>query len=128
MTYRRAMRACANPRCPNLTTAKWCASCDADRAPLRREVQRRKDLERLNDPEVRHATEVHRSPAWTATSKRYREEHPICENPHGWHRDVRPSTEVHHIVPIAHGGAELDESNLMALCAKCHKRMEREDS
>ncbi len=32
----------------------------------------------------------------------------------------RPSTEVHHIKPIADGGEPYDMANLMPLCRQCH--------
>jgi hypothetical protein len=35
---------------------------------------------------------------------------------------VELATDVDHIVPIARGGAELDQSNLQSLCHLCHTR------
>ena len=35
---------------------------------------------------------------------------------------ITPAVIVDHIVPIAEGGAELDESNLQSLCPACHNR------
>jgi 5-methylcytosine-specific restriction protein A len=32
------------------------------------------------------------------------------------------ATDVDHIVPIAQGGAELDQANLQSLCHECHSR------
>lgn len=35
--------------------------------------------------------------------------------------------ECDHIIPIALGGAELDQINLQTLCVKCHKEKTKED-
>ena len=36
---------------------------------------------------------------------------------------VTPATEIHHIVPLAEGGARLDEANCVALCHSCHSKI-----
>ncbi|MCS7256101.1 MAG: HNH endonuclease signature motif containing protein [Thermomicrobium sp.] len=36
-----------------------------------------------------------------------------------------PATEVHHIVPLSSGGTH-DRTNLMPLCARCHRRVTTE--
>jgi len=33
---------------------------------------------------------------------------------------TKKKLEAHHIIPLAHGGEELLESNLIALCRNCH--------
>lgn len=71
---------------------------------------------------------------WTKLSQRILREHPICERcisdipPR-----VTPSQEVHHIIPFRTGKNRdeqlallLDESNLIALCTKCHKEYHRQ--
>lgn len=46
--------------------------------------------------------------------------HPVCN---GYGRPCgRPATEADHVVPIADGGARLDEANLQPLCKGCHSR------
>ena len=55
-------------------------------------------------------------------SRAKRANHPMCEECH-----VRPSVEVHHIIPwhasIVH---RLDASNLVACCRDCHERLEKQ--
>ena len=35
---------------------------------------------------------------------------------------IASATDVDHIVPIADGGAPLDQANLQSLCHECHSR------
>ena len=35
---------------------------------------------------------------------------------------LTPTEEIHHIVPLSHGGTHADD-NLMALCKPCHSRI-----
>lgn len=42
---------------------------------------------------------------------------PACE-----HCSATTGLQVHHIVPIAHGGPVTDQSNLQTLCKACHNR------
>jgi 5-methylcytosine-specific restriction protein A len=58
---------------------------------------------------------------WRKLSKLYLKSHPLCTecNRHG---KLTPATEVHHIIPIAHGGTG-DFSNLMPLCKICHSKI-----
>lgn len=49
---------------------------------------------------------------------------PLCADPFGVHAEqkrVEVATQVDHIVPRADGGTD-DESNLQALCERCHTR------
>jgi len=55
-----------------------------------------------------------RSGKWRAVRNSYIEAHPNCE------RCGKPATDVHHVIPFAVGGPELDPDNLMALCDECH--------
>lgn len=41
---------------------------------------------------------------------------------------VRLANEVHHVVPLHLGGAELDEDNLLAVNDDCHKRITAEEA
>ncbi len=50
--------------------------------------------------------------------------HPLCEMCRKAGRFTE-ATEVHHILPLAHGGTH-DEENLMALCKACHSRISAE--
>ena len=33
---------------------------------------------------------------------------------------TKKNLEAHHVIPLAHGGEELEESNLIGLCRNCH--------
>lgn len=68
-------------------------------------------------------SEYHRSTGWFYSSARWRRfrtwflrRHPICVE------CSAPATQVDHIIPIANGGAKLDESNCQPLCASCHSK------
>jgi len=52
---------------------------------------------------------------WTAFRNMYIRQHPICV------RCSSVATVVHHIKPIDQGGDKHDESNLEALCRRCHE-------
>src|SRR5690606_5550427 len=77
------------------------------------------------DPQV---AKIHQSNAWKRLSARWLRRFPVCADPFGWHaRDGRhePSTQVHHIVPIRVDPSRwADPDNLMAVCAKCHARLD----
>lgn len=65
---------------------------------------------------------VYGTPAWRAISKRILEERPLCETA----TCKRRSQHVDHRVPRAMGGTD-DDSNLVALCNRCHgKKTARE--
>ncbi len=50
----------------------------------------------------------------------------MCENPRRLHSEIKPSEEVHHIVPLIENlSLGLDPTNLMALCCKCHTVVEK---
>ena len=61
---------------------------------------------------------------WRKIRNRYIKAHPLCEECLKAER-LTPSKEVHHVVPINHGGTH-DENNLMALCKSCHSRITAE--
>lgn len=57
---------------------------------------------------------------WRRLRKRFLDRHPLCQDchAHGW---LVGATDVDHIVPKRRGGTD-DESNLQALCHRCHSR------
>lgn len=57
------------------------------------------------------------SAAWSKFAATYRRAHPVCE------RCGKLAFIVHHKIPLAEGGAQFDEANLMALCFKCHEQV-----
>ena len=59
---------------------------------------------------------------WFEFSKQYRIDHPLCVCCKLLGRRV-PSTEVDHIIPCkVRPDIMYDESNLQALCGKCHRK------
>jgi 5-methylcytosine-specific restriction endonuclease McrA len=57
---------------------------------------------------------------WKQLSERYRAHYPLCEDCLKQGK-VTPSSEVHHIVPIAVDQSQrLTWTNLVALCNTCH--------
>lgn len=59
-------------------------------------------------------------PDWPEKSAQFLKAHPICQN-----RGTAPSTETHHKIPRRLGGTD-NEDNLMAVCSKCHKKLDNE--
>lgn len=61
------------------------------------------------------------SGAWRRVSRETRANHPFCQV-----CAVRPSTEVHHLVPWKESETHrLDARNLVAVCRDCHEQLER---
>ncbi len=54
--------------------------------------------------------------------KRFRREHPICEDPFKIHnKTIIPSHHIHHIIPLEKDPSKcFDKDNLIALCPFCH--------
>ena len=63
---------------------------------------------------------------WDDLSRRYRANHPMCEECLR-HDRFTAAREVHHVVPIAvDPSRRLDWSNLMAVCRGCHQKLDKE--
>ena len=61
----------------------------------------------------------YQTPAWRAMSRHVRQRDKyLCQ---GCLPRTVAARAVHHIVPIADGGERLKESNLISLCADCHR-------
>ena len=58
---------------------------------------------------------------WRRLRNRYMSKHPLCERCLQEGR-MTPATECHHVLPLKDGGLNV-ESNLMALCQSCHKKI-----
>lgn len=63
--------------------------------------------------------------SWVKLRAEFMREHPLCElcEKKGL---IVLAEEVHHIKPIADGGARLDKRNLQALCKACHTKITNE--
>lgn len=102
-------RPCSFPGCPKLTDGRYCE------AHAKHEARRYERYDR--DPETRRRY----GSAWRKIRARFVAEHPLCEECLKQKR-LTPTEEVHHILPLAHGGTH-DASNLMALCKSCHSKI-----
>lgn len=58
------------------------------------------------------------------TRPMYLRRHPLCQVCE-FHGRTTPAAEVHHILPISQGGAVHDFDNLLAVCHRCHRHVER---
>ena len=61
------------------------------------------------------------SSAWKALRNAHRIKEPLCRV-HAQAGYTVVAEMVDHIVPIARGGAPLDDDNLESLCCSCHQR------
>jgi 5-methylcytosine-specific restriction protein A len=84
------------------------------------------------DERRRHgvANRVRQSKQWRKLRKQFAADHPLCADPFGWHKQdgvTVPMAHVHHIIPIVKNvDLAYDKKNLMAVCVKCHNKLERE--
>ena len=100
---------CRYPGCPKLTEERYCE-------------EHKKLVDQQYDRYGRDPVAKKRyGSAWRKIRARFLAEHPLCEQCRKEGR-LTKATEVHHIVPLDHGGTH-DESNLMALCKPCHSRI-----
>jgi len=106
----RLPRECAYPGCTRLTVERYCAEC-AERG---RALDRERERERYRRRKRRQAR------GYDATYDRLRAQ-VLAQSPH-CARCGAPATEVHHVVPLSHGGAN-KLTNLVPLCAKCHRAL-----
>ena len=101
---------CSYPGCPELTTERFCE-------------KHKKLANRQYDRYSRDkaARKIYGSSEWKKIRARFLAAHPLCEQCRKEGR-LTVATEVHHILPLRHGGTHADE-NLMALCKPCHSRI-----
>ncbi|OFV90129.1 MAG: hypothetical protein A3H95_13885 [Acidobacteria bacterium RIFCSPLOWO2_02_FULL_64_15] len=110
-------RPCLEPRCPNLTEGGGRCAQHARAYDLQRGSAKARGYDS----------------AWAKFSKNWRQRFPLC----GMRRDgqlhaehsqcvqegrTSPAACVDHIVSMANGGAQYDESNLQSLCLMCNNR------
>lgn len=88
------------------------------------------DRRRHNDPDLAAAARFRNSPKWRRISRAFLSEHPMCADPFGTHAragNTASAQDVHHITPIVAAPEMADQwENLMALCRRCHNRIERQ--
>lgn len=106
---RKPKRPCSYPGCPNLTEGRFCEEHQ------KHENKRYEKYDR--DPVIRRRY----GRAWKRIRDAYVREHPFCEE--CFRKGIIvPVEEVHHIKPLAEGGAH-DKKNLISLCKSCHARI-----
>ena len=106
---RKPKQPCRYPGCPRLTDERY---CEAHRKMASLQYERY----------GRDAVAKRRyGSAWQKIRARVLAAHPLCEQCRKEGR-LTVATEVHHILPLGHGGTN-DEENLMALCKPCHSRI-----
>lgn len=95
-------RPCIEPGCPNLTNTTRCPT-HARQHQQARDLQRGTAAERGYDHDWRKARlDALERDGW------------VCV----W--CGQPANTVDHLVPLAHGGARLDPTNLAASCGRCN--------
>ena len=102
-------RPCSYPGCPNLTDGRFCEKHQ------KQENRRYEKYDRTPEMKKRYGR------AWKKIRDRHMAEYPLCEMCKKQGR-LTPAEEVHHIVPLSHGGTH-EESNLMSLCKACHSEI-----
>jgi len=65
--------------------------------------------------------------AWRKLREYFLQDHVFCVECERKGRKI-PATVVDHIQPISQGGEKLDESNLRAMCARCHNSKSARES
>lgn len=106
---KRPKKPCSFPGCPKLTNGRYCEEHEKVMN------DRYNKYERPYDSSVRYGSE------WRKIRNRYIKAHPLCEECLANGR-MTPATEVHHILPVNHGGSN-DETNLKSLCKPCHSKI-----
>ncbi len=100
---------CNHPGCPSLTHSRFCL------VHAKQEQQRSDNLRPSSNQRGYDLI-------WSQFRKMYLSAHPFCiPCQHEGHTTL--ATIVHHIKPLEHGGARLDESNVMSCCDDCHREM-----
>ena len=110
----RPLHPCHKPRCPNLTSGKYCGVHE----------QRALEVQRARDRQRGSSTDRGYDARWRRARARFLSEHPLCACPEHRGRDDAPvATVVDHIVP--HRGDERlfwDEANWQPMAKACHDR------
>ena len=112
----RAPSACRRPGCPGLVRNGVCSRC----GPLR------KMADVAHDERRGTAAERGYDARWVKLRLFHLQGAPLCRRCAAQGR-VTAADLVDHIVPIADGGAVLDEENLQSLCRRCHDAKTAED-
>jgi len=110
-------RPCRYFGCPALTHERYCEK-------HKKEVMNRYNKERRADPARNDM--FYSSSKWRKVRQYHLTREPLCRSC-GRRGIITSADTVDHIVPIRHGGADLDDMNLQSLCAPCHSRKSGEE-
>lgn len=84
---------------------------------------------RPNRADLATAQAIRSSAAWQRVRRLKLSSNPVCEDPFGIHAKAQggvPAAQVHHILPVGkHPELAFHAENLMALCTRCHAKIER---
>jgi len=105
---------CSYPGCNTLTLRGRCPKHET-----RKEDERARTQRRRRDPE--NLIHFYDTLAWKRARDAHKDIEPLCRHCAAEGRTML-GVEVDHIIPIAEGGAELEDSNLQTLCKPCHTR------
>lgn len=105
MLLHRSARICSIPGCPGIVKAPGVSRCPPHQA----------EYERTHDARRPSATERGYDREWRVVRNKFLSTHPLCVVC-GAH-----STVAHHVHRKRAGGTD-EEGNLVALCAKCHRK------
>ena len=110
----RPLRPCHKPRCPNLTSRKFCAVHEQRALELARERDRQRGSAHARGYNAR----------WERERKAFLEAHPLCMCEEHQARDDAPAGDtVDHIIP--HRGDPVlfwDQRNWQTMTKRCHDR------
>ncbi len=113
---RRAPTACRRPGCGGLVVGGICSRCGVLKRARDMDVDRQRGGARMRGYDAR----------WERVRMMHLRAEPLCRRcaSLGY---TTPAMLVDHILPIADGGAVLDEDNLQSLCIRCHGIKTAED-
>ena len=111
-------RPCSYPGCPRLTSGRY---CEEHLRILSAYYGLLRPLDFIRPYRLDPASKRRYGRAWKRIRDRYIAAHPLCEQCKRAGK-ITPAEEVHHILPLSKGGTHV-ESNLMALCKRCHSEI-----
>jgi len=94
--------------------ARYCRTCGKELSGRKRSYC----SDGCRDAYYRH--QGYMLPDWSRKSVQFLKAHPICQK-----CGIVSSTVTHHKIPRRLSGTD-DEGNLMAVCSKCHKKLDSE--
>lgn len=113
----RVGRACTRQGCAGIVTDGVCSVC----GPTKRRTDAQYDQQRGSARERGYTWQ------WEKVRAMHLRNEPFCRRCNSTGGGDDGGLLVDHIVPIADGGAVLDDNNLQTLCVRCHAVKTQED-